>query len=292
MKIDHCPHCKKENQFIKAGKYNKKNGKIVQRFKCKSCNKGFSEQTFSYDYRFRKTHADLTIFRSLCTSTSQRKTALLAGVNPKTVDLRVKRFGMLCIENLRKMRELEIPEEIAFDEMESFEHSKCKPVTLPIAVNMKNRKILAISSGNIAAKGHLAEISKRKYGLRKCERNKALEEMFMNLKELGSQSFSFITDESPHYPKKVKKHFPACKYLRFKGRRACVVGQGELKEGGRDPLFNLNHTYAMIRDNIKRLTRRTWCTTKKLLNLNYMLHIYAFFHNQLMDGIRPKIFNY
>ena len=292
MEINHCPHCKGKYKFIKAGTYRRKNGKIVQRFQCQACKKGFSEQTFNYNYRFKKPHLDLIIFRLLCTSTSQRKTALVVGVNPKTIDLRVKRFGIVCIENLEQMRELETSEKIGFDEMESFEHSKCKPITLPIAVDMKSRKILAISSGNIAAKGHLAEISKKKYGIRKCERNKALEKMFLQLKKLGSKNFILLTDESPHYPKKVKKYFPDYDYVRFKGRRACVVGQGELKEGGRDPLFNLNHTYAMIRDNVKRLTRKTWCTTKKLLNLNYMLHIYAFFHNQLMYGLRPKIFNF
>ena len=292
MKITYCPHCKKKYQFIKAGKYRRKTGKVVQRFKCQSCKKGFSEQTFNYNYRFKKPHLDLIVFRLLCISTSQRKTALALGINPKTVDLRVKRFGQACIKNLEYMRKCLAPQKVAFDEMESFEHSKCKPVTLPIAVDMQSRKILAIASGNIAAKGHLAEVSRKKYGSRKCERNKALDKMFLDLKELNSKRFTLITDESPHYPKKVKQYFQDYKYLRFKGRRSCVVGQGELKQGGRDPLFNLNHTYAMIRDNIKRLARRTWCTTKKLLNLNYMLHIYAFFHNQLMDGIRPRIFSY
>ena len=116
--------------------------------------------------------------------------------------------------------------------------------------------------------------------------------MFTQLREMKNQNFKIISDESPHYPKKVKQYFPNFEYTRFKGRRGCIVGQGELKEGGKDPLFSLNHTYAMIRDNIKRLTRRTWCTTKKLANLDYMLHIYAFFHNQLVDNLRPRIFDY
>lgn len=292
MEINHCPHCEAKYKFVKAGTYTKKSGKKIQRFKCKACNKGFSEQTFRYDYRLRKTHVDDLIFRSLCTGTSQRKTALVAGVNPKTIDLRVKCFGEACIRNLDSIRKSENSNEIAFDEMESFEHSKCKPVTLPIAVDMESRKIIAISSGNIAAKGHLAEISKKKYGPRKCERSKALDEMFIGLKEVKNDNFVILSDESPHYPKKVKKYFPNHEYMRFKGRRGCIVGQGELKEGGKDPLFNLNHTYAMIRDGVKRLSRRTWCTTKKLMNLNFVLHIYAFFHNQLMEGIRPKIFDF
>jgi len=52
-----------------------------------------------------------------------------------------------------------------------------------------------------------------------------------------------------------------------KGRRECVVGQGELKGGGFDPLFSLNHTCAMIRAHVSRLFRRTWNTQSESTGL-------------------------
>ena len=54
---------------------------------------------------------------------------------------------------MAKTRTSEDLSEVQFDEMESFEHTKCKPVTLRVAVNPKNRKILALRVGKIAAKG-------------------------------------------------------------------------------------------------------------------------------------------
>jgi hypothetical protein len=62
------------------------------------------------------------------------------------------------------------------------------------------------------------------------------------------------------------------------------VGQGELKRGGFDPLFSLNHTAAMFRDRLKRLSRRTWCTTKRPDRLQLLLDLYAWYHNELLAG--------
>jgi len=64
--------------------------------------------------------------------------------------------------------------------------------------------------------------------------------------------------------------------------RGSLTGQGELKRIGFDPLFNINHTLAMMRDNIKRLTRRTWCTTKVANSLDDVIAIYQHYHNSTL----------
>ena len=61
-----------------------------------------------------------------------------------------------------------------------------------------------------------------------------------------------------------------------KGEKAAITGQGELKKKQRDPLFSINHTLAMLRANINRLVRRTWCTTK----------IYMDVHNTLVHNLK------
>jgi hypothetical protein len=58
------------------------------------------------------------------------------------------------------------------------------------------------------------------------------------------------------------------------------VGQGELKSGGFDPLFSFNHTAAMLRANINRLVRKTWCTTKRIDRLEAHIALYVQFHNR------------
>ena len=176
--------------------------------------------------------------------------------------------------------------------METFEHTKLKPLTIPMAVEQGTRRILAVDVGKIAAKGHLAKISLKKYGPRKCQRKKVLNNVFTNLKPKTTDFCIVKSDESQHYPMVVKKYFPDGLHLQYKGRMPAIIGQGEMKKGGYDPLFSFNQTAGMLRDNIKRLTRRTWCTTKKIERLKDLLHIYIMYHNQRIAGVkRPRMFN-
>ena len=65
-----------------------------------------------------------------------------------------------------------------------------------------------------------------------------------------------------------------------------------MKKGGYDQLFFLNHTYAMIRDKVKCLSRKTWCTVKRIQKFEYLVYIYIHFHNQRVEGInRPTLVN-
>ena len=94
------------------------------------------------------------------------------------------------------------------------------------------------------------------------------------------------SDQCPRYLGLVRKHLPGAEHKTFKGRRGCVVGQGELKAGGRDPLYSLNQTCAMVRDNVKCLSRKTWCTTKRIDRLQCRLDLYVCWHNAVIDEAR------
>ena len=287
-----CPHCNSSDQIQKRGFFIRgSDKKKIQKYYCKNCSKHFSEQTSSYDYRLRKRYINQRTFRLLCKGVSQRGAALLLGVKPKAIALRIKRFGIVAKNYIAKTREQEHLEEVFFDEMETFEHTKCKAVTIPLAVNPANRKILALATGKIPAKGLLVKTAMQKYGPRECQRKEKLTEMLSAIASSGKAIPKFITDKSPFYPNLINELFPGAVHESYKGRRGCVVGQGELKAGGHDPLFALNHTCAMIRDNIKRMTRRTWCTTKKIPMLENILYIYAMFHNLVIDGFSLEIFN-
>ena len=73
--------------------------------------------------------------------------------------------------------------------------------------------------------------------------------------------------------------------LEFLAQKAHISHTKWLKEHkknfklGFDPLFSINHVFAMMRDNVKRLSRKTWCNTKKKELLEKHIHIYVDFHN-------------
>ena len=87
------------------------------------------------------------------------------------------------------------------------------------------------------------------------------------------------SDQNPHYADDVRRFFSKCKYVTYKGRAPRSNGLGELKKGGFDPLFSLNHTCATLRAKANRLFRRTWCTTKKPDRLDLHLALVTLHHN-------------
>ena len=172
---------------------------------------------------------------------------------------------------------------LQFDDLITIEHTKLKPLSVSLAVDAKTRAILGAKVSRIAAFGHLAEMSRKKYGHRKSTHSQSLDKLFQQIKSSVSRDALIESDEHTFYPKVVSKYFPHAKHKRYKGGRGCVVGQGELKKLHFDPLFMLNHTCAMLRANINRLIRKTWCTTKDPVMLQKHLQIYIRYHNSTLQ---------
>ncbi len=169
-----------------------------------------------------------------------------------------------------------------FDDLETFEHTKCKPLSVTLAVESKTRRVLGFEVSIMPAKGKLAQISRKKYGVRADERPKGRQKLFTRIQSFVAPEALIKSDQNPHYPKDVREFFPHAKHEVFKGIRGCITGHGELKRTASDPLFSLNHTCAMMRDNINRLIRSTWSTTKKKDRLSMHIALYALFHNRVL----------
>jgi hypothetical protein len=222
----------------------------------------------------------------LVSGVSQRQAARKLGISRHTADkkalflkTRSEKWQKNFLENYSSKKPIT---EIQFDEMESSEISKCLPVSIPLVVESSTRLILGFRVCSMPAKGHLTKISLRKYGPRADDRFQAADELFSELKPFLPQLQTIRSDENPKYPLWIARHFPKAKHLKYKGRRGHVTGQGEMKVGGFDPLFSLNHTAAMLRARVARLFRRTWNTTKRRDRLAALISIYVQDHNQFI----------
>jgi hypothetical protein len=253
----------------------------VQRYRCLICRKEFSDATFQLRYRQKLRSINGLVESLLVTGTSLRDIARTLKINRKTAE---RKFYYLArkaeLENQRRLRSIQNVRAVQLDDMESFEHTKMKPLSITLTVVKNQRFILGAKVSRMPAKGLLAKRSRKKYGKREDGRRQAREELLRELKPHLSEFVTFESDEHPHYEKSIRKFYPRSTHLKYKGRRGCVVGQGELKAGGFDPLFSLNHTCAMLRYKISRLIRRTWVTTKKPENLQKHIEIYINHHNK------------
>ena len=239
------------------------------------------------EYRQRKRRVNEFLFTLLASNNSMRRSAVICGVTRKTVARRLSYFSKVAERYQEDLfSDLPAVNKLHFDDMETLEHTKMKPLSIPIAVEQASRLILSVDVARMPAKGLLAEKSLRKYGPRPDERAAGWESVLGTVARLASPEVVITTDSHKRYPKAIRRHLPQAIHIQVKGRRGCVAGQGELKVGGWDPLFSLNHTAAMLRANICRLIRRTWCTTKKKECLGQHIMLYVMWHNETIIAKR------
>lgn len=282
-----CPSCRLKPEYsshrsnvVRFGFfYRTSSAKYIQRYRCVDCSKCFSAALQEPTYWQKKRQKNEPLNRLLCSGVSQRRAAILLFLNRKTV---VRKLHFLAFHARLEMSQRNLISPLAmsmeFDDLETFEHSKCKPLSVTLAVESKSRRILGLRVSSMSAKGLLTRKAER-YGFRPDTRAKARQSLFSEIRPLIATGATIKSDSNPYYARPVKKHFPDCNYRQYLGKRGSLGGQGELKKVRFDPLFSLNHTCAKLRADINRLARRTWCTTKKAEGLEAHLYLYANFHN-------------
>ena len=280
-----CPHksCQNHSKTIKDGSFfRKSDSRIIQRFKCKSCGRRFSSETNKLEYYQKKRRVNYPLLKLLCSGVSARRSAIILNINPKTVDRKLKYLAKKARGKTAKyLKKSSKAKHIIFDDLITKENTKLKPLSVTIAVNEDTRAIIGTNVSQIPSFGHLAKKAVKKYGYRRCDHLIGLEKTFSLLQTCVDANATIKSDEHKKYPMVVNKYFPQGKHLTYKGERAHVAGQGELKKCGYDPLFVINHTCAMLRANINRLIRKTWCTTKKIERLQDHIDIFIYFYNQI-----------
>jgi hypothetical protein len=149
-------------------------------------------------------------------------------------------------------------------------------------VDEDRRRILAVEVSQIPAFGQLSKLALKKYGKREDEHFAGLTRLFQKITPIVSTECVIKSDEHQRYSGFISGYLPKARHLTFKSERSCIAGQGELKKVQFDPLFIVNHTCALMRANVNRLIRKTWCTTKNPKRLKDHLDIFIYFYNEIL----------
>lgn len=273
-----CPNlnCKAKGVFHRKGffKVSRANS-TYRRFQCTACKKTFSFRTFQPDYRQKKKDLNPLLTELILNGYSLRAAARTIKMTYKNT---YKKFLWLSAQAQLKRQKLRFKAtKIFFDEMETIEHTKCKPLSILLLVN-ENYEILEAKVAKMPAKGKLAKFSVQKYGKRRDERNSAIKNAFSEIKRnLKTSPHTLLSDAKPNYGLMVSKFFPKSQHLIY-SRKNKERYRDRLHEKGQkklyDPMFVINQRCAKLRADIRRLTRRSWCTTKKPENLQCHLDLY------------------
>lgn len=272
--------CKKDGFYCRLDDSRK-----IQRYKCQKCGRKFSASTHTLEWRQKKRRVNIHLFRILASGVSMRRAALIINIHRSTVERKLiylaKKSRQMHEELMVKLN-TDKSMHIQFDDLITTEHTKLKPLSITLAVDAKRRYILGTEVSQIPAFGHLSSLSKKKYGKRISTHKLGLHNLLAKIKDNVDEGAKVESDEHHLYAQAVARYFPKARYTQYKGGRGAIVGQGELKKLRSDPLFMLNHTCAMLRANINRLIRKTWCTTKDPKRLQDHLDIYTSFHNYIL----------
>lgn len=265
--------------------YRKSDRKTLMRWRCKSCAKSYSAASINPCKGQRLRHLHSQIYHLNNSSTPIRRIALILKISRSTVAAKIAFLsslkGTIHEAYLREL-EKEPLKEVFFDELKTFLHTRCRPVSIAVAA-ARGRKILAIDAFFCVPNSQrLIKIAQKKGYPILNERASGITKFLEKLAPVVAKDGIIRTDEDVLYPERIKKIFPGATHLKYKSRPATITGHGEMKEGGEDPLFEINHTLAMIRANIARLVRRTWCTTKSLKALKAHLNLYMIYHNTVL----------
>lgn len=251
----------------------RRTGRQVARYQCKLCHKTFSNRTFAADKNQKRPDINPQLASLLASGVTQRRSAKLLKIAYNTVCRRVP-----FLANLARLAHDEAHKQgvlatsfIQFDEMQSFEHSAAKPLTIALAVRVKTGQILAVHVGRITAKGHLAHIGKTRYGWTVNESPQTCYAVLLEASRSASIGVTVECDGMTSYPNLIHLAMPTA--IVMPSARAPGNGAGTA-------LRKLNHVCAKIRADIARLARRTWTTTKKRAKLQELLDIYVAWNNR------------
>ena len=275
-----CPRCG-AGCSIKHGFYRRaEDSQSIQCYRCKACNKCHSSATHTPTYRQKRRRLNRQIEADLACSTSERRIALKLGCARKTVARKLVFLADQAREKSARWRATHGPfEHVQFDELISFEHTRLKPLSIAVMSVVHERYVLGVGVAQIPASGSIAKRSREKYGLRRDMSGSMRKRVLRSCVPHLSPHVQIDTDEHKRYRNEIRQTIPGAAHRQFPSIRGSLTGLGELKRTGHDPLFSINHTLAMLRDSIKRLARRTWCTTKKKRSLENLLAIYIHYHN-------------
>lgn len=286
-KLPDCPRCcpfpkGRQRNIVPVGTF-KRASRVdpIQRYQCLDCRRTFSDATLTREYRQRKRHINQPLFELLSSAVSMRRAAIVLKISRRTVERRLPYLALVAEDHHKRfLKSLPKADHVQFDDMESWIHTKLKPVSVPLVVTHPKRLILSLDVVSMPAKGKLARAAMAKYGKRPDHRKKGWQSVLAKLPAVTTTGVRVTSDSHKMYPEQIRRYLPNSIHKQVISRRGCVVGQGELKRGGKDPIFSLNHTAAMFRANVNRLARRTWCTSKKAENLKRHMTIYTLWHNE------------
>lgn len=263
--MKNCQFCNSEN-LKKRGSYQTKTGK-VQRYQCKACSKLQSKRTFSDNYRMRKQRMAKKIEAMYCERMSLRGIGRVLKVNRKTVEKYFLKMAKKAeIENLKNLDNREIVTSyIQFDSLETFEHTKRRPLGIHISIRAKTGELISAKVHKTDIRALAVSQTKIREWNSQTNQMQSLCEMLLETKKAFNRINTTIACDG--YRPQINLTKKICD--------ESFVNVSVLPENKKIDL-----TMLKLRNDISRLSRKSLCSTKKAERLQNHLDLYINYNNK------------
>ena len=243
-----------------------KRGKTA-RYECLDCFKTFTKRTGAVNYRKRKQELRDKITRMYCERMSLRGIARTLNIDIKTaVRYFLENSEVSKNRNLKDLKQGKIKTSfMQFDQLETYEHTKRRPVGIQISIRHKTGEIISAKVGYAPLRA--LSVSKKEIETwnKEFASNKNLIDMLIESKDALKKNQSTITCDS---------YRPQIKVLQNLVKDTSIQIQPSTKENKK-----IDRVFRKMRQDISRLGRKTLSTTKKIENLQRHLDLYIDYNN-------------
>ena len=152
-----------KNWYVKNGSYYSRRAGKTQVYKCKSCGKRFSSETFSLDYHTQIKISYRFLMQNIYTSSGIRDLSRLMKVSCSTILNRISRLSrqMLAVSHTLS-REIQLKEDLVADGFESFVKSQYMPNNINILVGKDSQFWFMSDYSQLSRKGRMTPAQKEK----------------------------------------------------------------------------------------------------------------------------------
>lgn len=295
----HAPHCpnpdcpnyrapNRPDWYQKRGHYPTLTFGSVPRFRCKSCRRGFSAQTFSLDY-FAKRRLDYRVIHNrINAGAGIRNIARDMNVKDAAITNRINRMARnALLANQMIVSILPFKEDLVIDGLQNFCVSQYYPDNYTILVGKDSQFVYDCDYATLRRAGRMTPDQKiRRAELEKYFRpsGKAIEHSFGRLLEVVRKgrrdewSLILYTDEKKDYQRVLwgKKEYRS---ELFSGRWRHHMTNSKESRNQTNPLFPVNYLDREIRKDMASQCRETVQFPRNVSNAMLRMALYCFDHN-------------
>lgn len=250
----------------------KHNHQPVPRYQCRHCGKSFCATQGKPIRRQHRPDLNRRVFELAVSGATMRRMILLLGCSKRTVDRKIR---YLAKEAKRLHQEYLATVSTSFimmDELITYLHARPKHLSVAVVIQASTGEVLGFTISRIPTQVTGFD----KYDWQDDDTASNIPALLREVGKVVKIGATIMTDAHPSYRKWIRRELPDIEHMPIKSM-ASKLAQ---KSDERDPLFMINLAFAKMRNDLARLGRKTWTTTKSIKGLENHLWLWVAWTNK------------